>query len=62
MMLFNKTLSSAFNDAILESDKGLVLASIWAGLTLHLFKGFLPEKIRKLDPATAIVTYIYNRI
>jgi len=57
-----KTLSTAFNDALIESDKGKILSLAWVGLTLHLFKSFLPKKIQKLDPATAIVTYIYNRI
>jgi len=46
------TLSGVFNDNVAHELNRWPITVGWSVLTLHLFKYYLPEDVRKLDPIT----------
>ena len=48
------TMSTAFRDSLSHPIKRWPIILIWTYLTFHLFNFFFPERIRRLDPLSAL--------
>jgi hypothetical protein len=54
------TMSEVFADAVDHPIKRWPVILAWVVITSHLFKTYLPEELRKLDPITYTAEMLYE--
>lgn len=54
----SETLSTAFDRGLQHPSKRPVVIVTWCLVTAHLFGRFLPTRVRRADPITAVARWV----